>query len=78
MCELAREDSCNDDDLDVDKEKAKLVMKELPEKDIELLNFVPLDISSTGIRKCLKTRKSVVPQVPKKVLNYISKNKLYS
>ena len=72
LCELAREDSCNDDDLDVDKEKAKLVMKELPEKDIELLKFIydfefKLKTLNPDLadRKFLRKLKKIFPRMEK-------------
>ncbi len=50
--------------------------KHLP-KGVQLLDFVPLDISSTEIRAQLKKGTSVTSLVPDKVLEYIRKHQLY-
>ena len=46
-------------------------------KNVEFLDFIPLDISSTEIRNRLRTGVSVAPLIPKEVLDYILKHKLY-
>ena len=45
---------------------------------VTLLDFVPLDISSTGIREYLAKGKSTGLPVPKGVLRYIQEHKLYN
>ena len=68
--ELAREHPGNEDDLDIDREKAKLVMKELSEKDIELLKTIydfefKVDILDPDFedRKFLRKLKKVFPKM---------------
>ncbi|MBI4394982.1 MAG: nicotinate-nucleotide adenylyltransferase [Candidatus Omnitrophica bacterium] len=51
-------------------------IKNLPPR-IELLDFVPLDVSSTQIRTCFNQGKDSSDLVPKSVLNYIHQKKLY-
>jgi nicotinate-nucleotide adenylyltransferase len=46
-------------------------------KQVEFLDFTPLDVSSTEIRKRLKRGDSVSELVPERVLNYIQTKKLY-
>ncbi|MBI4357760.1 MAG: nicotinate-nucleotide adenylyltransferase [Candidatus Omnitrophica bacterium] len=45
-------------------------------RSVELLDFVPLDISSTQVREELRT-KGFSSLVPKEVLNYVHDHKLY-
>ncbi len=70
--ELAREHPDNDDDLEIDREKAKLVMKEIPAKDIELLRSIydfefKLDTLNPDLedRKFLRKLKKVFPRMEK-------------
>ncbi|MBI1977825.1 MAG: nicotinate-nucleotide adenylyltransferase [Candidatus Omnitrophica bacterium] len=46
-------------------------------KEVEFLDFIPLDISSTAIREKLKKGASVSSLVPKQVLEYMIQHKLY-
>ena len=50
--------------------------KHLP-KGVQLLDFIPLDISSTEIRAQLKKGVSVTSLVPKEILKYIREHQLY-
>ncbi|MBI3999310.1 MAG: nicotinate-nucleotide adenylyltransferase [Candidatus Omnitrophica bacterium] len=52
-------------------------MKNLPQG-VELLNFVPLDISSTEIRNRLRKGQASGSLVSEAVLDYIRKHRLYS
>ncbi len=47
-------------------------------KGVQLLDFVPLDISSTEIRARLKKGASVASLVPNEVLSYVDKQQLYN
>ena len=46
-------------------------------KHVEFLDFVPLNISSTEVRNRFEKGVSVVSLIPKEVLNYTTKHKLY-
>lgn len=46
--------------------------------EVEFLDFIPLDVSSTGLRERLKKQETQIEEIPENVLNYILKNKLYS
>ena len=46
-------------------------------KDVEFLDFTPLDISSTQIRKQLRISPAVRALVPEPVVQYILKKGLY-
>lgn len=50
--------------------------KHLP-KGVQLLDFVPLDISSTEIRAQLKQGASVISFLPEEVLKYVREHQLY-
>ncbi len=51
-------------------------LRNLP-KSVDVLNFVPLEISSTQIRDELRKGNAPEQQIPAPVLNYIKQNKLY-
>jgi len=44
---------------------------------VKVVTMPAIDISSSDIRRCISLGKSVKYFVPKKVLEYIRKNKLY-
>ena len=45
--------------------------------DFELLDFIPVDISSSQIRENIKINKKIDSMVPKEVREYIYEKKLY-
>lgn len=58
------------------QDKATKLMKETDGK-VEILDIIPLPLTSSAIRQKIKTGHTIVPYVPKAVTDYIEQQKLY-